>query len=110
MESPLRPDHHVDEPSSDEIKRAKQIALGQLLERGLDVAESATPEQLVDLLEAVERFEAATARHGCDAFTNTLESSAPDDPDCVLPQPRADETLESYIVRVRRQAEILESR
>ena len=59
------------------------------------------------LLEAVEEFEAAAARRGSDSFTNSLDSSAPEDPDLVLPRPRADETIEGYVRRVRRQTEII---
>jgi hypothetical protein len=59
------------------------------------------------LLEAVELFEVVAAARGCDSFTNSLESSSPDDNSCVLPLPSADETLESYAQRVRNCTESL---
>ena len=45
---------------------------------------------------------AAAARdRGSDSFTNTLESTRPDNPDFVLPDPHADDSIESYIGRVK---------
>ena len=107
MESPLRPDGHTESPSPEEIDRAREIAIGQLLRRGLEVPDEAPPEQVAALVEAVEEFEEAAAKRGADSFTNSLESSAPDDPDLVLPRPRADETIDGYVQRVRRQTELL---
>jgi hypothetical protein len=107
MESPLRPEAHTEPPSEEEIERARDIAIGQLLRRGLEVPDEAPAEQVATLLEAVEAFEEAVAKRGSDSFTNSLESSAPDDPDLVLPRPRADETIDGYAQRVRRLTEIL---
>ena len=101
MESPMRPDDRVDGPSRADEERSNNMALARLLQRGLDVAEWATSEQLLTLLDAVEAFEAAARVRGSDSFTNTLESSQPDNPEFVLPDPRADDTIESYIERVR---------
>jgi hypothetical protein len=101
MESPMRPDDRIEGPSSADEERTNNMALARLLQRGLDVADWATSEQLVTLLDAVEAFEAAARARGSDSFTNTLESSQPDNPEFVLPDPRADDTIESYIGRVK---------
>ena len=101
MESPMRPDDRTDGPSRADEERSNNMALARLLQRGLDITEWATSEQLVTLLDAVEAFEAAARARGSDSFTNTLESSQPDNPAFVLPDPRADDTIESYIRRVR---------
>lgn len=106
MESPIRPDRRV-AASPDELVRVKQNVVGQLLQRGIVAFEEAPPEQLVALLEAVELFEVTAAARGCDSFTNALDSSQPDDRSCQLPEPAADETLESYAARVRQQTEAL---
>src|SRR5687767_5397614 len=97
MESPMRPDDRFEEPQREDEERSNNMALARLLQRGLDITEWATSEQLVTLLDA---FEAATRARGSDSFTNTLESSRPDNPEFVLPDPRADDTIESYIQRV----------
>jgi hypothetical protein len=101
MESLNRPDERPQDPAITDLERSKGMALDRLLQRGLEVESWASSEQLVTLLEAVERFEAAAARQGSDSFTNTLESSQPDNPECVLPQPRDDDTIDRYIERVR---------
>lgn len=107
MESPIRPDDELNGPSEEDVSRAKQHAVGQLLQRGIVAFEEAPAEQLVALLEAVELFEASAASRGCDSFTNSLESSQPDDMSCRLPEPSADETLQSYTARVRQCTEAL---
>lgn len=101
MESANRPNARPDEPGTSDLERSRGMALDRLLQRGLDVESWATSTQLVELLEAVEAFEAAAARHGSDSFTNSLDSSQPDNPDCVLPPPRADDTIDRYVERVR---------
>jgi hypothetical protein len=101
MESPMRPDDRMDGPSREDEERSNNMALARLLQRGLDITEWATSEQLLTLLDAVEAFEAAARARGSDSFTNTLESSRPDNPEFVLPDPRADDTIESYIKRVQ---------
>lgn len=100
MESPMRPDDRLEGPSQADEERSNNMALARLLQRGLDITEWATSEQLVTLLDAVEAFEAAARARGSDSFTNTLESTQPDNPEFVLPDPRADDTIESYIQRV----------
>lgn len=101
MESPMRPDDRLDGPSRADEERSNNMALARLLQRGLDVADWATSEQLLALLDAVEAFEAAARARGSDSFTNTLESSSPDNPEFVLPDPRGDDTIERYIERVK---------
>jgi hypothetical protein len=108
MESPMRPDDRAEGPTRADEERTNNMALARLLQRGLDVAEWATSEQLVTLLDAVEAFEAVTRARGSDSFTNSLESSQPDDPEFVLPNPRDDDTIESYIGRVAEQTQRIE--
>ena len=100
MESPMRPDDRFEKPNREDEERSNNMALARLLQRGLDITEWATSEQLVTLADAVEAFEAAARGRGSDSFTNTLESSQPDNPEFVLPDPRADDTIERYIERV----------
>lgn len=109
MESPMRPDDRLNEPSVADQERSNNMALARLLQRGLDITDWATSEQLVTLLDAVEAFEAAGRARGSDSFTNTLDSSQPDNPQFVLPDPRADDTIESYIERVRAKTKEIEA-
>lgn len=100
MDSPLRPEERQD-PARRDLARARQTAIGQLLERGIEVSDSAGAEAVADLLEAVELFEATVASRGGDSFTNSLNSASPEDPDLTLPQPGADESVQAYTARVR---------
>lgn len=107
MGTPVDPSER-NEPAQRDRNRAKQIAIGQLLERGVEIADTAGEAAVVELLEVVELFEAAAASRGGDSFTNTLDSSAPDDDELTLPQPRADESIQEYTARVRERIERLQ--
>jgi len=107
MESPIRPEDRVNGPSGEDIARAKQNVVGQLLQRGIVAFEQAPADQLVELLEAVELFEVTAAARSCDSFTNALDSSQPDDRSCQLPEPAGDETLQTYTMRIREKTEAL---
>ena len=110
MESPMRPDGQLAGPTTDDLTRARQNVVGQLLQRGIVAFAEAPPDQLVALLEAVELFEVTAAARGCDSFTNALDSSSPDDPACRLPDPTSDETLPSYTRRIREHTDALRAR
>lgn len=106
MESPLRPEGAAEpsepsEPSEKAVASATQSAVNRLREQGIEVSDDANPESIVDLLDAVDAFGAASAARGCDTFTNTLKSSQPDDESCVLPRLRGDESIVDYTNRVR---------
>ncbi len=80
----------------------------RLRTRGVLLTGSETPEQLVDLLDAVEQFDAAVDARGGDLFVDTpatARSSArvpqPDDPAYVLPARREHEPVASYLARIR---------
>ena len=66
MESPMRPEVPEEGPSRADEERTNNMAMARLLQRGLDVTEWATSEQLVELLDAVESFEAAARDRGSD--------------------------------------------
>ncbi len=58
------------------------------------------PEDLVDLLSAVERFEAAVEVHGGDLMVDDLKSSRPDDRHFVVPRRAHGEAVRAYIGRI----------
>lgn len=58
------------------------------------------PEDLADLLVAVERFERAVEARGGDLMVDDLKSSQPDDPHFVLPARVAHEPVRDYIMRI----------
>lgn len=97
-----------DAPRQRELERATQVAIGELERRDIHIRDDADPALVVELLEAVERFEDAVAALGGDSMVNTLDSSAPSDPRMVLPRRFADESLRRYAARIRQAAAALE--
>src|SRR5205809_7433310 len=68
--------------------------------RGIAVTGAEDPEDLVDLLSAVERFEAAVEAQGGDLMVDDLKSAQPDDRHFVLPRRESGEAVRAYIVRI----------
>jgi hypothetical protein len=68
--------------------------------RGITVTGGENPEELVDLLSAVERFEAAVEAHGGDLMVDDLKSSRPDDRHFVVPRRAPREAVRAYIGRI----------
>jgi hypothetical protein len=95
--------------AEDERRNAESIA-ATLSARGARVDAGEDSEELVELLEAVERFEAAVIMLGGDRMVEDQDSATPDDPEFVLPKRRDDESVRAYIGRVERTAESLERR
>ena len=97
----------------DEEFEARKSAAAEVAERlrsrGIAVNGAENPEDLVDLLSAVERFEAAVETHGGDLMVDDLKSSKPDDRHFVVPRRLHGEAIRAYIghideatVRLRR--------
>ena len=85
---------------AEELAAATQETVDRLRRRGISVSAREKPEDLVDLLTAVERFEDRVEARGGDLMVDDLRSSEPDDPQFVIPQREAGETLQNYIARI----------
>jgi len=72
----------------------------RLRSRGITIAGPENPEDLVNLLSAVERFEAAVEAHGGDLMVDDLKSSRPDDQHFVVPRRAHGEVVRTYIARI----------
>lgn len=72
----------------------------RLRRRGIALTGSERPNELADLLSAVERFESAVEAHGGDLMVDDLKSSRPDDSHFVLPRRAKAESVPAYIVRI----------
>ena len=88
-----------DEEFEERRTAAAEVAT-RLRSRGIAVTGSEDPEDLVDLLSAVERFEAAVEAHGGDLMVDDLKSSQPDDQHFVVPRRAHGEGVRAYIVRI----------
>ena len=72
--------------------------------RGVDLTGRESSEQLVEMLDAVERFEAAVSEAGGDRMINDPDSSQPQEEAFVLPRRADDESPIEYAERVQRAA------
>ena len=72
----------------------------RLRHRGIVLTGTEKPDELADLLSAVERFEKAVEAHGGDLMVDDLKSSRPDDRHFVLPRRDKAETARAYMVRI----------
>ncbi len=97
--------HRVEEQRS-----ARQEAIDRLRDRGIPVHPSDADDELADLLDAVERFEAVVETQGGDLFVNRIGSAEPQDPAFVPPIRERDENASSYRLRVLAAANALRRR
>ena len=88
-----------DEEAEQRAAAVAEVA-ARLRSRGIAVTGAESPEDLVDLLSAVERFEAVVEAHGGDLMVDDLKSSEPDDRHFVVPRRAAGEAVRRYIGRI----------
>ena len=84
----------------EELEAAVVETVGRLHTRGIEVSPAEPPEDLADLLSAVERFEDIVESLGGDLFVDDLRSTRPDDRRFVVPRHLSGEPIRSYIRRV----------
>ena len=108
--TPQRPgttDDDLNPHRRDDQARVAAEVRGNLHQRGVDIGDEEQGEDLVTLLEAVERFERARAALGGDSMINTPGTRQPERAEFVIPQRRADESLTQYAARIEAAAEEL---
>ena len=89
--------------SDEEFEARRAVAAevtARLRSRGIAVTGAEKAEDSVDLLSAVERFEAAVEAHGGDLMVDDLKSPRPDDRHFVVPQRSHGEAVRAYIGRI----------
>ena len=84
----------------DEERHARLEAEYRLRERGIQVTPADTDEEVADLLEAIERFEAAVEARGGDLFVDRIGSSEPENPAFVPPERQPGESASDYRRRI----------
>ena len=84
----------------EELRAAVVETVGRLHSRGIEVFPAEAPEDLADLLTAVERFEDRVEALGGDLFVDDLKSSRPDDRRFVVPKRLSGEPIRAYTRRV----------
>ncbi len=84
----------------EEERHARLEVEYRLRERDIQVRAEDADEDVADLLEAVERFEAAVEAKGGDLFVNRIGSSQPEDPAFVPPEREPGESAAHYRARI----------
>src|SRR5919202_3367212 len=82
---------------AEEEARAREHNLDVLGQRGVLLFGNETDDELADLWSAVDRFESVVEARGGDTFTNSPDSSEPDNPAFVLPERKAREAVAAYV-------------
>jgi len=88
-----------DEEFEERTAAAAEVT-ARLRGRGIAVTGAESPEDLVNLLSAVERFEKAVEVHGGDLMVDDLKSARPDDRHFVVPRRAHREAVRAYIGRI----------
>jgi hypothetical protein len=93
------------DPDRDQERESVSLSVAATLRaRGVDLSGEESSEQLVEMLDAVERFEAAVSEAGGDNMINGPNSSEPQEEAFVLPRRADDESPLEYAERVQRAA------
>jgi hypothetical protein len=93
----------LDPHRREELERAMRETAERLRARGVVLTGNESSEELVALLEAVERFERAVEAHGGDLFVDEGpkgETREPDDVHFVLPRRLPQEPVPTYLTRI----------
>jgi hypothetical protein len=94
----------------EEERHARQEAEYRLSEREVRVDSTDTDEEVADLLDAIERFEAAVEAKGGDLFVNRIGSPEPEDPAFVPPVRHPGESATDYRRRIEAATDALRRR
>lgn len=101
------------EERHDERARVGLDIAARLSDRGVALTGEESSEELVSLLEVVERFERAVQAKGGDLMVDEGPQRSklqPDDAEFVIPGRTADESVGRYIRRVDEATQVIENR
>lgn len=104
------------DPHRDEERASVELEVAaRLRSRGVQLTGRERPDEMADLLDAVDQFESAVEAHGGDLFVDTPTTrdrdrvERPDNPAYVLPVRAPEESVMSYVGRIGEAAEQLRS-
>ena len=101
-----RPDK-VGTGENEDVRRVSNEFASRLSRLGIRLNGNERPEDLVSLVEAIERFEAAVEARGGDLMMDEgpRGSSVPDDPHFALPMRAEHESVSDYLERLARKTD-----
>ena len=94
---------HDDLTTNNDVQRVSQEVANRLGSLGVPLTGAETPEELVQIQEAVERFELAVESRGGDLMVDEGpdgRTREPDHPHFALPQRAEDEPVDHYVERL----------
>jgi hypothetical protein len=95
-----------DEPRErDDVRRVSRELADRLETLGIRLTGTERPQELLDIVEAVDRFEAAVESHGGDLMMDEGpggRTTEPDDPHFALPVRADHESVAQYLERLAR--------
>ena len=95
-----------DEPrEGDDVRRVSREFADRLATLGIRLTGTERPQELLDMVEAVDRFEAAVESHGGDLMMDEGprgRTTEPDDPHFALPMRADHEPVAQYLERLAR--------
>jgi hypothetical protein len=94
----------------EEQRNARREAEDRLRDRSIPVHAGDSDDEVADLLDAIEQFEAAVEALGGDLMVNRIGATEPQDPAYVPPVRRHDESAYDYRSRVLGAASTLRRR
>jgi len=86
-----------------DVARVSQELTSRLRARGIEIEVGDSPDDVIELLEAVEAFEEAVEAQGGDLMVDeppTPGNAQPDDRDFLLPVRAVDESVKQYVKRL----------
>jgi hypothetical protein len=101
METPRLPDNDDRQRDSVVVELTSKLHA-----RGVELTGTETSDEVGDLLDAVEDWEAVVERQGGDLYVDE-GGDQPDNPDFVLPKRRAGERVADYIQRIAQVTDLL---
>ena len=90
----------LDPHRHEEQRRAREESETRLSSRGIEVYPADSSDDVADLQDTMERFEAEVQRQGGDLMVNHLASSQPEDPAFVPPARKPGEAIPAYLRRL----------
>lgn len=84
-----------------ERKAAAEELAGRIRTKGVRLQGNESSAELDDILTAIDEFESAVMARGGDLMSNSPDSTDPTNPEYVVPQRKAGESVADYVGRVR---------
>ena len=90
----------LDPHRKEEQRKAREEGEARLADRGIEVRPDDADDDVADVQDTIERFEAEVQRLGGDLMVNHLTSSRPEDPAFVPPARQPGESVAMYLRRL----------